>query len=180
MLGERPAEPWFSFLRDIDGSLDEETPLHILGGFVVTVIYKAQRTTSDLDAINMAHRFPGLQELAGIGSKLHKKHKVYIDPVGVAQLPENYEERLTEVFDGNFDKLKLLALDPYDIALTKLERNSERDREDVRHLAKVVPFDLEVLTSRYKDELRIYVKNERREDLTLKLWIEMIEEDRAS
>jgi hypothetical protein len=32
------------------------------------------------------------------GSPLHKKYKVYLDPVGVAKVSENYEERLTEIF----------------------------------------------------------------------------------
>jgi hypothetical protein len=53
------------------------------------------------------------------------------------------------------------------------------DREDVRHLASVVPFDPEVLSRRYNEELRIYLVNPDREDLTLKLWIEMIQEDRS-
>lgn len=34
-----------------------------------------------------------------------------------------------------------MALDPYDLARSKLERNIQRDRYDVRHLARTVPFD---------------------------------------
>jgi hypothetical protein len=37
-----------------------------------------------------------------------------------------------------------------------------------------VPFDLTVLSRRYHDELRVYLGNPDREDLTLKLWVEMI------
>ena len=77
-----------------------------------------------------------------------------------------------------FKSLRLYVLDPYDIALAKIERNTARDRQDVLHLARVVPFNLEVLKQRYTDELRVYLGNPDREDLTLKLWIEMIEEDR--
>ena len=73
----------------------------------------------------------------------------------------------------------LFALDPYDLALTKLERNLDQDVEDIRHLARVVPFDLEVLKRRYEDELRPYLGRPDREDLTLRLWIEIIEEDRG-
>ena len=78
---------------------------------------------------------------------LHKKYKVYLDRVGVAKVPENYEDRLTEIFPKVFKHLRLLALDPYDLALSKLERNIQRDRDDVKHLAKTVPLDLEVLKS---------------------------------
>jgi len=38
--------------------------------------------------------------------------------------------------------------------------------------------ELEILKERYKRELRWQLGNPEREDLTLKLWIEMIEEDR--
>jgi hypothetical protein len=72
-----------------------------------------------------------------------------------------------------------VALDPYDLALTKLERNIERDRSDVRYLARIIPFDLELLCDRYRQELRPYLGNPKRKDLTLKLWIEAIREDRA-
>ncbi len=54
---------------------------------------------------------------------------------------------------------------------------ARRDREDVLHLADAVPFDLETLRARYQ-EMRPYLGNPEREDLTLKLWIEAIEEKR--
>lgn len=77
-----------------------------------------------------------------------------------------------------FGYLRLFALDPYDLALSKLERNIERDRADVRFLARTIPLDLNVLQERYKKELRWQLGNPEREDLTLKLWIEAIQEDR--
>ena len=73
-----------------------------------------------------------------------------------------------------------LALDPYDLALSKIERNSQRDRDDVKHLARTVPLDLKLLRERYERELRPDLGNAKREDLTLELWIEAIEEDRLN
>jgi hypothetical protein len=105
--------------------------------------------------------------------------KVYLDRVGVAKVTENYEDRLTEIFPRTFKHLRLLALDPYDLALSKLERNIQRDRDDVKHLAKVVPLDLEVLKERYQKELRWQLGNPEREDLTLRLWIDAIKEERS-
>ena len=176
MLKDQPPEPWLSFLRDIDDFVREETHFHCLGGFVVSVVYGADRSTSDLDAIAAVQPNPELLAHAGQGSPLHRKHQVYLDPVGVAPLPENYADRLTEIFRGPFTRLRLFALDPYDIALTKIERNTTRDREDVKHLARVVPFDLDTLEQRYRNELRVHLGNPAREDLTLKLWIDMIDE----
>jgi hypothetical protein len=68
-------------------------------------------------------------ELGMLGGPLHKKYKIYLDRVGVAKVPENYEDRLTEIFPRTFKHLRLLALDPYDLGLSKLERNIQRDRD---------------------------------------------------
>ena len=173
-------EPWKSFFAAIDRSLQDETRLEILGGFIITVLYNAPRTTADVDVISIVPNThtQNLIEVAGMGSALHKKHGVYFDRVGIATVPENYEERLTEIFAAEFQSLRLFALDPYDIALAKIERNIDRDREDVKFLAEAVPFDLRILEERYFKELRPFLGIPEREDLTLQLWIEMIEETR--
>lgn len=98
----------------------------------------------------------------------------------MAYVPENYEDRLREIFPNTFEHLRLCALDPYDLALSKLERNIQRDRDDVKHLARSLPFDLETLKERYTKELRWQLGNPDREDLTLRLWIEAIEEQRKA
>jgi hypothetical protein len=77
-----------------------------------------------------------------------------LDLVAVAPLPEDYESRLREIFPGAFKKVRLLALDPYDIALSKLERNTRRDRDDVKYIARTLPMDLTVLMQRYEEELK--------------------------
>ena len=93
-----------------------------------------------------------------------------------AAVPENYEDRLVEMFPGAYQYLRLLALDPYDIALSKLERNSQKDRDDVRFLSRSIPFDLEILQQRYEAELRWQLGRPDREDLTMKLRMEMLSE----
>ena len=179
-LAKRIPEPWGSFLEELDQRASGETRLDCLGGFVVTQLYGFSRETSDLGVLVVApgkERTP-LLESGRQGGELHRKYKVYLDSVGVAKVPEDYEERLTEMFPGAYEHLRLCALDPYDLALSKLERNIQRDRDDVRHLASFVPLDLEILKERYGRELRWQLGNPEREDLTLKLWIEMIEEER--
>jgi hypothetical protein len=46
------------------------------------------------------------------GSALHRKYKIYLDHVGVAHVPEDYEDRLTEIFTGTFKHLRLFVLIP--------------------------------------------------------------------
>ncbi len=152
-----------------------------MGGFVVTLLYGLPRATSDLDVLLIApreQRAP-LLELGIRGGALHRKHKIYLDYVAVAKVPEDYEDRLTEMFPGVYQHLRICALDPYDLALSKLERNIQRDRDDVKHLAHSIPLDLKILKERYEKELRWQLGNPEREDLTLRLWTEMIEEERG-
>jgi hypothetical protein len=176
------SQPWRNFLLDLDALTDAPVSLHCLGGFVVTTCYGLPRTTADLDVLLAfpTDALAALVKLAGRGSGLHKKHNVYLDVVTVATYPDSYEDRLTEVFKGSCRHLRLFALDPYDLALAKLERNLQRDRDDVVFLAETVPFDLEQLRARYQSEMRPYLGRPEREDLTLRLWIDIIEERRTN
>lgn len=140
MLSKSIPEPWHSFLSDIDAILADDVELHCLGGFVITVLYDLARPTADVDVIAITPRseIQSLLSVGGLGSDFHRKHKVYLQLVGVATVPDGYEERLTAIAPESFKHLRLFALDPYDLALSKLERNTQRDRDDVRHLARRV------------------------------------------
>lgn len=173
-------EPWLEFLLDLDQQVEREVQLHCCGGFVVTAAYGFARTTADLDVLSVVptDQLRELAVLAGRGSKLHQTHRVYLDVVTVATVPDSYEERLTELYPGRFQHLRLLALDAYDLVLAKLTRNSDRDRGDLEYLAATVPLEPSVLKDRYLREMRDYVAVPEREDLTLDLWIDIIEESR--
>jgi hypothetical protein len=174
-------EPWHSFFAELDHTT-EEVCLHCFGGFVVTLIYGLARPTADVDTLSIVplQQQTALLERGGKGSPLHQKHGVYLDVVTVACPPADYEVRLTEIFPGTYQRLRLFALDPYDLALTKLSRNIERDREDVKYLARTIPFDLEILRNRYQTQARPYILGDlNQHDLTLTLWIDMIQEDRS-
>lgn len=66
-------------------------------------------------------------------------------------------------------------MDPTDVALSKLERNAERDRDDVLRLARAGFVDAQALKARYFEEVRPYLLGrESWHDQTLDLWLEMI------
>ena len=174
-------EKWRSFLAALDEIAAVETRLDCIGGFVVTQCYGSARETIDLDVVVLApgEQSAALLEKARKGSNLHKRCKLYLDHIAWVKVPDDYEDRLAEIFPGVFKHLRLCVLDPYDLVLTKLERNVERDREDVQYLARAIPLDSTVLKERYEKELRWQMGIPEREDLTLKLWIEMIEEEKT-
>jgi hypothetical protein len=182
-MPSRLPKPWDAFLGDLDAALDEPVELHCLGGFVVSVLYGLLRPTADVDVlvVKPLAALPKLISLAGEGSPLHKKHKVYLERVTVATYPERYDERLREMFPDAFQWLRLYALDPYDLALSKLERHYEHDREDVLLLAEKVPLDTDKLRALYEREMRPYLGDlpQERADRTMNLWVEAIKERRS-
>jgi len=182
MSSSLPPEPWNSFFRELDAAVDSTVRLDCVGGFVVTLLYGLERPTADVDVIELAPQDAAqtLMKLGSRGGPLHEKYRIYLDRVAVAAIPDSYEERLVEMFPGAYENLHIMALDPYDLALSKLERNSQKDRDDVLFLARRVPFDLDLLQARYTTELRFQLGVPEREDLTMRLWLEMIREDRGT
>ncbi|MGH9328700.1 MAG: DUF6036 family nucleotidyltransferase [Terriglobia bacterium] len=165
---------WEEFLGKLDAALREEVKIECIGGFVLSLYYGAPRTTGDIDYFSVMPMqcARDLQAMAGPDSALAKKYKVHLQHVTVNSLPEDYEARLVEMFPNRFKKLRLYAPDPYDLALSKLERNSPKDRDDVEYLTRACRLNAEVLRERYEEEMRPYLANESRHDLTLKLWLE--------
>lgn len=176
MPRDRPPEPWRSFFVEIDKVLDQPIALHCIGGFAIAMLYGLPRPTVDVDCLTVVpvEETEPLEILAGKGSALHKRYGVYAQHVGIVTVPENYADRLTLMFPSAYRRLALLGLEAHDLALSKLERNSARDREDVKHLAHAAPLNLAILEDRYRSELRPYLVNTDRHDLTLRLWLEML------
>ncbi len=181
MSNHQPPEPWHSFLRELDAIATEEVDFQCLGGFVVTQQYGFPRPTADIDVLSIApvDQRTELLKKGRKGSELHQKYGVYLDYVGIASMSYDYDTRLVEMYPGQYEHLRLFALDPYDLVLSKLTRNIARDREDVKYLARTIPLDLDVLRQKYQTEFRPYaLGNPVWLDEALSLWIEMIEEDR--
>ena len=172
-----PPEPWKSFLIALNGLLDEPIDLHCIGGFVVTMQYGLSRTTADIDILAAVpnEKLDLVQQLAGLGSDLYNRFKVYLQVVAIACYPEDYESRLVRMWPHfKLDHLRLYALEAHDLALTKLERNADVDRKDVQALARAGHLDPATLRDRYLKEFRPNVASgAEKHDLTLELWIEM-------
>ena len=175
------AEPWNSLLVDLDRGLSTPLVLHCLGGFAINLTYGLPRQTADNDVCEVAPSNAKIDvlRLAGEGSPLHTKHHVFVQVVKMASLPYYYEERLNEPFRGAFRQLQLLVLDPHDLALSKLGRNSDVDIEDVKFLGASVPLDIDLLRLRYYEEVRPYLTGPpERGDSTVDLWCDAIKESR--
>ena len=123
------------------------------------------------------NEYDTLMSVAGKGSALHKKHKLYLDIVGaIATVPDDYEERLIKI-DSPLKKIQLSVMEPHDIILSKLGRDAPKDIQDVEYLAKVANLDTDLLHARYEKELRHNIIGPlERADGALKYWIGTINE----
>jgi hypothetical protein len=168
--------PWKEFLEELDDLLAEPLALHCIGGFVLVYFYGLPRTTGDIDYYSSVPPGMDLIGMAGNGSALHKRHKVCLHKVTVTSLPEAYETRLVEMIPGQFKNLRLLVPDPYDCILSKLDRNTSKDRDDAAYLFHLQNLDCQILRDRYNRELRgLLMGPDQRHDKTLELWIDIFE-----
>ncbi len=177
MRPEDPPEPWKSLLDDVDYAAAAEIAIHCIGGFALEIAYGLSRSTIDLDflAVSPPAQDEFLERVAGRGSALASKHGVYLQHVTIlSAYPDGYEERLVPLFPGRYRRLRLGALEPHDLALTKLERNWDLDRSDLTLMSQAGLLDAEILRQRYEQEMRPYLTATSRHDLTLKLWLEII------
>jgi hypothetical protein len=82
----------------LDQELAQDTELHCLGGFVLGEHYGLVRPTADVDVLESAGTGEAMiAQLAGRGSPLHKRFRVYIDIVTVADVPDDYDTRLVVI-----------------------------------------------------------------------------------
>jgi hypothetical protein len=174
MPNERPAAPWFSFLSDLDAQLREDVDVHCMGGFVVSQYYGFARETVDLDVLGVVllQATDRIEAVAGKGSPLHRKYRVYLERVGVTSYPDSYESRLIHIFPF-WRRLKVWALEAHDLALTKLERSIDRDLQDVMYLARAGFLQRETLVERYRSEMRPYLSGPTPtwHDTTMEMWV---------
>lgn len=173
--GQAPPEPWLSFLTDLDDALNGPADFHCIGGFVVSQFYGVARETVDLDVLTVippeaARR---VESVAGRGSPLHRKHRVYVDHASVGNYPDDYELRLARAFPI-WPNVRLWPLEPHDLALTKLERSDDRDIRDVISLAQAGLIVRETLLLRFEQELEPYIAGRTKtwNRTTLKMWID--------
>jgi hypothetical protein len=165
--------PWDAFLAEVDARRSQPTEIHCLGGFVLRVMFGLPRSTADVDCISAAPVSAGneLLEIAGKGTPLANKHRLYLQLVTVSDFPDDYDTRLIDIAPGVLPKLRLRALSPDDLVLAELTRNSPKDIHDVRFLAERGALDPKVIKERYETHLRPCLANTERHDLTLRLWL---------
>jgi hypothetical protein len=89
MSVNRPAEPWLSFLTELDAQLTEPADFHCMGGFVVSQCYGFTRETRDIDVLTVipVQVVDRVIELAGKHSALCARYGVYVHRFAIVNYP---------------------------------------------------------------------------------------------
>jgi len=163
-------DPWKSFLEELDSLLPKQVTLHCLGGFVLALLYNLPRPTADVDYVNI-NPLPAQEHLlaiAGLGSRLAKKHKLYLQRASVADLPYNNEDRLSEL-DLGLNNLRIFALELYDLVLSKICSPRPKDFEDAKYLITTQNLAYNPLYARWQSDLQSLIPHPERHETTLRL-----------
>ncbi len=127
----------------------ESATLTLLGGCALALLGSV-RPTLDIDYVGDDLDKNELQELI---ERTANEMQIEIEAVPIDQsipLPEGAEERKISV--GRYGSIDVYVLDPYAIALSKLDRGFETDIEDVlflirRNLVEITQLELVVTTA---------------------------------
>jgi hypothetical protein len=127
-----PPSPWREFLQALDAKVTEACKLPCFGGFAVTLAYGISRLTFDIDILDVAppHAAEIQMREGGKGSHLAIEHKVYLDFVGIANPPYDYESQFKHFM---IKVLCISAIPPWSNTLRQLDRSSSNYDNSPNH-----------------------------------------------
>ncbi len=139
-------------------ALDQPLTAYLAGGMAVH-LYTAQRVTTDVDA-----EFGGRLAIPNdiiVETRLEdgRRAAVYLDTnynPTFALLHEDYQDDAIPV-DLGLSHIQLKVLSPVDLAVSKIARLSQNDREDIFELVRLGLTTPEAIESRAAEALRGYV-----------------------
>ena len=167
------------FLAELDARWKpvgaEPFTLQIIGSAALMLQCDYDRGTKDGDILESKDLSPAVKSqllfLAEKGSGLHKELRIHVDIVRSAILFLPQKPEFHPVPDLRLKNFSIEALDPVDVALSKLKRFSQSDRNDIRALADRGRLDQKRLLARFEaaidmfstdaraDEFPLYIKN---------------------
>ncbi len=121
------------FLTAVGSRYEKEATLTLLGGSALCLLGSA-RTTLDIDYVgDDIHK----DELQRVIEQVAQELRIVVDAVPIAQfvpMPRGADNR--RLLIGQFGAIQVFVLDPYTIALSKLDRGFDTDIEDIVFLIR--------------------------------------------
>ncbi len=151
------------FMIDLDrrwpGHTTNKLRLHIIGSTALMLQADYVRGTKDSDVLETADLDPStrrnLVQLAGPGTDLHRRHRMYMEivPAGLPLLPQRPRWSALGELNVQLASLSLEALSIVDVVISKLRRFHGDDQRDI---SAMVDRDL-VLHCEFVDRFKLAV-----------------------
>ncbi len=167
--------PIHEFFKELDRvwkpTGTERIPLPIIGAGALLLQTSYERLTKDSDVLETEQIGEGvrsqLEKLAGQGSRLHLRHKIYLDVVraGLPLLPQRPSWIPIPELTASLTHFRIEVLDVVDVVVSKLKRFHANDRYDVQAMVdrELVPHDL--LVDRFRSAVDAFSLDARAADL---------------
>lgn len=160
------------FLQDVDRQWSRTGPpkirLRIIGSAALMLQSSYRRGTKDSDVLETAQLTDAIKRdllvLAGAGTPLHLRHRLYIDIVasGLPFLPQAPQCHPLNLSLRHFD---IEVLDIVDVIVSKLKRFNVNDADDIRAMVDMGLVHHRKLIDRFQNAVDIYTMDARAEDL---------------
>jgi hypothetical protein len=167
------------FFRDIDARWNAppgpRIRLQIIGSSALMLQTGYERGTKDSDVLETQDLTDDakarLLDLAGEGTELHKRHRVYLDvvPNGIPFLPQLALYHRQGSLNATIRHLELEVLDVVDVVVAKLKRFHANDRSDIAAMVELDLVPHARLVSRFQEAVDYFACDARAEDLPLYL-----------
>jgi hypothetical protein len=174
-----PWSPIRAFLLDIDQAWDRPAaariPLQVIGSTALMLLAEYERGTKDSDILKATRLTEPIQqrllELAGPGSRLHRKHRLYLDFVapGITFLPRPPRFHPVPDLETALRHFDVQALDVVDTVVGKLKRFAANDLSDIQAMVDLDLVDHAQLLERFRSAVEGYSMDARAEDLRIYL-----------
>lgn len=164
-----------AFLRAVDRAwrspANARTRLRIIGSTALMLQADYTRGTKDSDVLETDALSKPTQEsllqIAGPGSVLHQRHKLYLDIVqnGLPFLPQTPSFHLLPELNGSLRQIEIEVLDIVDVVVSKLKRFSVHDQSDIAAMVDMGLVEHSRLIARLRSAVEVYSMDARGDDL---------------
>jgi hypothetical protein len=155
-----------------------ETPVYLVGGLAVRC-YAPSRVTEDFEFFSDGARIalPPTSLTVSHGGRTYRiVHEPQHNPAFGA-LHDGYADRSIRLVGNPGDLVRLHVLHPVDIAITKLQRKSDADEQDIMALAGTGSFSASDLSCLGEEAIADIIGNRQMARLNLRDLVERIERE---
>jgi hypothetical protein len=167
--------PYSDFFRDIDAAWRPSSAgriaLRIIGSTALMMQVKYDRGTKDADVLETASVDAAVRSqllaIAGPGTPLHTRHRVYVDIVssGTPFLPQPPLFHPCAALNDNLEHFDVELLDVVDVVVSKLKRFNADDQADIDAMVERGEIIHDRLIARFRSAAEHFRHDARADDL---------------